>query len=127
MQQPGVLDRDNGLRCKVHHQRYLLICKRANVLAIHRNCADQLIVLEHRHRYKSPCPGFVDKRYHPRVMWVGTFGPEVSCVHDILGSGKALERHTLIVGHGYYRLTAPIRDIIGLAMHCNRAICVAFA
>jgi hypothetical protein len=41
--------------------------------------------------------------------------------------GEAFERHTLIVGHGYCRLMAPIRDIIGLAMHCNRAICVAFA
>ena len=56
VEQPRVLDGDDGLSGEVLHQRDLLVGERPDLLAIDRDRADQLVLLEHRHRYeRSAC------------------------------------------------------------------------
>ena len=49
VEQPRVLDGDDGLRGEVLHQLDLLVGERPHLLAIDDDGADQLVVLEHRH------------------------------------------------------------------------------
>ena len=49
VEQPRVLDGDDGLRGEVLHQLDLLVGERANLLAVDDDGADQFVVLEHRH------------------------------------------------------------------------------
>ena len=46
-EEPCVLDRDHGLRGEVLYQLDLLVGERPDLLAIDRDRADQLLVLEH--------------------------------------------------------------------------------
>ena len=48
VEQPGVLDGDDGLAGEVLDQRDLLVGERADFLAIDINAANQLVVLDHR-------------------------------------------------------------------------------
>ena len=47
VEQPGVLDGDDSLRCEILQQRDLLIAERANLLPINGNRANEFIVLDH--------------------------------------------------------------------------------
>ena len=49
VEQPRVLDGDDGLGGEVLHQLDLLVGERAHLLAVDGDGADQLVVLEHRH------------------------------------------------------------------------------
>ena len=49
VEQPRVLDGDDGLGGEVLHQLDLLVGERPDLLAIDDDSADQLVVLEHRH------------------------------------------------------------------------------
>src|SRR5262249_48496397 len=49
IEQPRVLDGDDGLVCEILHQRDLLIGKWSDLLAINSNPADQFVVFEHWH------------------------------------------------------------------------------
>jgi hypothetical protein len=48
VEQPDVLDGDDGLPCETRHKFDLLVGERTDFLAVNANDADQLIVLEHR-------------------------------------------------------------------------------
>ena len=50
IEQPRVLDGDDGLSGEVLHQRDLLVGERPNFLAVDDDGADQFIILEHRER-----------------------------------------------------------------------------
>ena len=49
VEQPRVLDGDDGLGGEVLHQLDLLVGERPHLLAVDDDGADQLVVLEHRH------------------------------------------------------------------------------
>src|SRR6516225_315491 len=49
VEQPRILDGDDGLGCKVLHQLNLLVGEWANFLAIDRDCPNQFTLFEHRH------------------------------------------------------------------------------
>ena len=49
VEQAGVLNRDNRLSGEVLDQLDLLVGEWADLLAVDKDCADQLIVLKHRH------------------------------------------------------------------------------
>ena len=53
VEQPRVLDGDDGLGGEVLHQLDLLVGERAHLLAVDGDRADQLVVLEHRHDERS--------------------------------------------------------------------------
>src|SRR5215475_13324104 len=48
-QQPGILDRDDGLAREVRDQCYLLVRKWPDFLPVNDDGTDQLVLLEHRH------------------------------------------------------------------------------
>ena len=50
VEQPRVLDRDDGLGGEVLNQLDLLVGERPDLLAVDGDRADQLVILEHRHR-----------------------------------------------------------------------------
>src|SRR6516225_9876367 len=54
MEQPRVLDGDDGLSGKILDQLDLLLGERANLVAIEDNGADQSLLLEHRHAQDCP-------------------------------------------------------------------------
>ena len=49
VEQPRVLDGDHRLRGEVLHQLDLLVGEWSHLLAINDYCADQFVLLEHRH------------------------------------------------------------------------------
>src|SRR3974377_1968145 len=49
-EEAGVLDSNDGLRCEVPYQLDLLVSEGQNFLAVDDNCADDLVVLQHRNR-----------------------------------------------------------------------------
>ena len=67
VEQPGVLDGDDGLRGEILHQRDLLIGERPHLLAVDSDPPDQLVVLEHRHDDEGASAGQVEKLPEGRV------------------------------------------------------------
>ncbi|MFZ0151682.1 MAG: hypothetical protein WAM72_25695, partial [Xanthobacteraceae bacterium] len=53
IEQPRILDGDDGLGGEVLHQRNLFIGERPDFGAVDKNGADQHIVLEHRHGHRG--------------------------------------------------------------------------
>ena len=68
VEQPRVLDGDDGLRGEVRHQLDLLVGEWTHLLAIDRDDADQLVVLEHRHGENRTDA----RRYHARGTYSGS-------------------------------------------------------
>ena len=62
IEQPGVLDGNDGLSRKVFHQLNLLVGEWADLLAVYDDSADQLIVLEHRHSDRGSRTAELDRR-----------------------------------------------------------------
>ena len=60
VEQPRVLDRDDGLLGKVLHQLDLLVGERAHLLPVNADRADQLVLLEHRDDDIGPGAGKSD-------------------------------------------------------------------
>ena len=56
VEQPGVLDGDDGLVGEVREQLDLLVGERPHLLTVDVDRADQLVVLEHRHRDRVRAP-----------------------------------------------------------------------
>ena len=54
VEQPRVLDGDNGLISEVLYQCNLTICEGFDLAAVNADCAYQLLVLQHRNAEKSP-------------------------------------------------------------------------
>ncbi len=54
VEQPGVLDGDDGLVGEIGEQRDLFVREGTNFLTINRDCPNQLIILEHRHNHVGP-------------------------------------------------------------------------
>src|SRR5271169_953745 len=54
LEQPGVLDSDDGLSSEVRQQRNLLVGERSHLLAVNNGSADQFVVLEHWHGGNRP-------------------------------------------------------------------------
>src|ERR1700746_769369 len=50
IEQPGVLDSDDGLVSEALEERYLLLSERSQLLAIDAAAASQVACLEHRHK-----------------------------------------------------------------------------
>ena len=85
VEQPGVLDGDDGLVGEVLHQLDLLVGERTNLLAIDADRADQLVLLEHRHgktAVRSPRADVADEQ---RIAFqVGRFRRDIDDVNRCL-------------------------------------------
>src|SRR5215813_10812719 len=77
VQQPGVLDGDDGLRGEILDQIYLLIVEGSDLLPIDSDRTNQVILLEHRHDQKRPSSGNLGNRL------IGIFRSDVGDVCDL--------------------------------------------
>ena len=84
VEQPRVLDGDDGLRGEVLHQLDLLVGERPHLLAIDGDGADQLVVLEHRHGENGAGAGELDERRPLVALEVGRLASDVGDVNDLL-------------------------------------------
>ena len=57
VEEPRILDGDDGLRGEVLDQLDLLVGERAYLLPVDENGADHLVILQHRHHEKGPSAG----------------------------------------------------------------------
>src|SRR5262249_52763353 len=74
VEQPRVLDRDDGLLCEIAYKLYLLVGERPNLLAVDRDGADQLAFLQHRNGEERAGTCKVDEGHAGRigvVSWLG--------------------------------------------------------
>ena len=62
VEQPRVLDGDDGLGGEVLYQLDLLVGERPHLLAVDGDGADQLVLLEHRHGKNGAGAGELDQR-----------------------------------------------------------------
>jgi hypothetical protein len=63
VEQPRVLDGDDGLSGEVLYQRGLLFTERPDFSAIDNKGTDKLIVLQHRHAQKRSCADSFNERH----------------------------------------------------------------
>ena len=84
VEQPRVLDGDDGLGGEVLHQLDLLVGERPHLLAVDGERADQLVFLEHRHQEEATNPAAASTlevgagRFDPRHAGRLQAGVEVS-------------------------------------------------
>ena len=100
VEQPCVLDGDDGLRGKVLHQLDLLVGERAHLLAIDDDGADQFVFFEHRHAHNGASdalaelmpagsrPLYADLRRRSRMC---TIFSSATCVRELVpdSAGRA--------------------------------------
>src|SRR5215470_7184651 len=93
VQQPGVLDGNDGLGGEVFYQFDLLVGERPHLLAIESDHTNQLVILQHRHtKYSSEFAEFNrgDRRW--MTVEVGLLLLDVSDVRDLFGGRGATNR-----------------------------------
>src|SRR5262245_53741405 len=77
VEQPRLLDGDDGLRGEILNQIYLLIVEGSDLLPIDSDSTNQVVLLEHRHDQKRPSSGNLGNRL------IGIFRSDVSDVCDL--------------------------------------------
>ena len=109
VEQPRVLDGDDGLGGEVLDQLDLLVGERANLLAVDGDRADQLVLLEHRHgetvrrRASSTVATTGSRSIVGRLglmsaMWTTCFVRDNAAKGDVLGSGRTTGSRRAILG-----------------------------
>jgi hypothetical protein len=106
VEQPRVLDGDDGLLGEVADQLDLLIGEGAHLLPVDVDVADQLAFLEHRHQQQGAGTGQLDHRDGGRVaVAVGPLRCQILDLDDLLGALHAAETGPRARPHD--RLAAP--------------------
>jgi hypothetical protein len=67
VEQPRVLDCDDGLGCEVRHQLNLPISKGTHLLPGQVECTDQFVIFQHWDHYMCPDPAKFDGSNHPFI------------------------------------------------------------
>ena len=120
-----VLDGDDGLGGKTRQQADLSFGEWANFLAIDRDHADQLIVLEHRHRDQAAHAGQFYEAAFPRVFVRGCFRRHVGDLDGALRLCHPCQHRR--AGDRRQRLAASEFDEGGRrVVHRHRAAEIAF-
>ena len=141
IEQPRVLDGDDGLSGEALHECDLLASEGAHFRSVDADGTDQFIVFEHRHCDKAARAGHPDEELRvPRVSLIGrvlghigsldrSFGPRDLC--DYRGAGHAHQRLALseidirgrCVVHRHGAISLPLTQEqhaeIGLAEACR--------
>ena len=93
VEQPGILDRDDGLAAKFCTSVDLLVGKWTNFLAIHRERTDHSLVLQHRHGQEPSGPRQVRRSndLRERVFNVGLVRRQIGNVSDSFGRYHATD------------------------------------
>src|SRR5262245_12663267 len=92
VEQPGVLDGDDGLLGKIANKLNMLVVERPHFLAIDGDRADELVLLEHRYVDHGSSAGQVGEPHQRRLaLDVSPVCPDVGNVYRLLRSKQALE------------------------------------
>src|SRR5215467_642027 len=81
VEQPRVLDGDNGLGGEVLHQRYLLVREWPDFLPVNGNSTDYRVLAQHWHRQSGPCAGF----FHQRRARIWFLAAEIANMIHLFG------------------------------------------
>src|SRR6185436_20022778 len=93
-EQPRVLDGDDGLRGEIMEQLDLLFSERLYLLAIDRDDADQLFVLDHWHCDERAGAAKLDDADDGGLAFeISLFGREIDDVLDLLGGNRTRQRY----------------------------------
>ena len=86
VEQPRVLDGDDGLGGEVLYQLDLLFGERPHLLTVYGEGADNLAVLEHGTDYERPRAGGIDERHDALIaIAVASVLPKVGDMDDLFG------------------------------------------
>ena len=114
VEQPRVLDGDDGLRREVVDQLDLLFGKRANLLPVDGNGTDQTTVLEHWDQEVGPSTCSLHKGNKARVaFYIARLGHEIGDVDNAFGRGEAGKRITRIFADGKKWIFGPTLGVGG--------------
>ena len=69
LEQPGVLDGDDGLGGKILNQIDLLVREKTNDLAVNHKRTDEIAILQHRDNQSGSHPSEIDRSYPTRVSF----------------------------------------------------------
>src|SRR5262249_33680554 len=122
VEQPRVLDGDDCLGRKILYQRDLFVSERTELLAIEHDCADQLVVLEHRYAYHRSRAAHLHQLDGLRVAFkIDLLSLEIGNMDDRLGGSEAGERERRVADHADLRLLPPTLGESRLAVHGDGA------
>ena len=125
VEQPRILDGDDGLGGKTRQQVDLCLAEGTNFLAIDRDQADQLIVLEHRHRDQAAHAGQFYEAAFLRIFVRGCFRRHVGDLDGALRLRHARQHRR--AGDGRQRFAASEFGKRGrCVVHRHRAAKIAF-
>jgi hypothetical protein len=92
VEQPRVLDGDDGLSGEVLYQRDLFVGEWPDFLSVDADDTDQSILLEHRDTEGGPITPEVDARNHKRIAFdVGLYFPDIVNVDHLFASRYAAQ------------------------------------
>ena len=87
LEQPGILDCDDGLGGEILDQLDLPIGEQADDLPVNADSADQLIVFEHRYADHRPIAGCNAGDHEWMVL--GRYGPDIGDLDHLLRDAEA--------------------------------------
>src|ERR1700722_10153655 len=110
VEQPRVLDGDDGLGGEIRHQLDLFVGEWTYFLTKDRNGADHLVFLEHRHHEKCPCAAIVSQvDDRPKALDVAFIVANIRDLQNLFRHRKPGQRD---LGPGVnYRFKFPYRDV----------------
>ena len=95
--EPRVLHRDNCLCGEVLRQRDLLVSERADLLAVDRKGAEQVVALAQRHRQVGACAADINQKAAPQIArTIGLILARIGNVHHRLAAQEAFDRRPRI-------------------------------
>ena len=89
VEQPRVLNGDDGLRGEVGDQLDLLVGKRANLLSENDECTDELVVFEHRHAQSAALASLNGRDKYRIALEVSAVARGIRYVDDLFGREDA--------------------------------------
>ena len=128
VEQPRILDGDDGLGGEVLHQRDLLVGERPDLLAVDDNGADELIIFEHGYYEFGPRAGGIGKCYDEAIaVEVALVKPKIGNMDDLFAFNDAVERGAGVLAYVDHRLPAIMVRIVRVAMNRHRAQAISLA
>src|SRR5262249_57618534 len=89
-----VLDGDDGLLREIADQLDLFLCEGSYLLAVDGNCADRLVLLEHRHGHVAPCAAELGRVVREKLPFSRGIGEEDGLLRadDVLECASSRQR-----------------------------------
>src|SRR5262249_52273013 len=125
VEQPRVLNGDDGLACEALNQLDLFFGERPNLPPIDGDGSHKSPLLEHRDREKRPSAGGLNEWDQPRIAFEKSLlGCQIRDVSDCVGLGKPRERGASNIAERKHWLASKLRKTPGGRFHQGRVECI---